>query len=138
MHLGEERAADHPPDESPQHQSNTDGADDAMPEASDQGLEANALAPNQQVVSAAKPHVRDDDPRRLATSHADHGEHHDDVTAYEWQLGVHRGREPVCSIPLEDIDESLDGFTGNIGPRGREVHAPGIPERNREQGEHGE
>src|SRR2546421_105573 len=27
--------------------------------------------------------------------------------------------------------------TGNIGPRGREVHAPGIPERNREQGEHG-
>src|SRR5207249_1504951 len=33
------------------HQSNTDGADDAMPEASDQGLEANALAPNQQVVA---------------------------------------------------------------------------------------
>ena len=42
-----------------------------MLEGSDQGLEANALAPNQQVVSVAKPHVGDDDPRRLAGSHAD-------------------------------------------------------------------
>ncbi len=40
MHLGEERAADHPRDDSPQHQSNTDGGDDIMPEGSDQGLEA--------------------------------------------------------------------------------------------------
>jgi pimeloyl-ACP methyl ester carboxylesterase len=40
------------------------------------------------------------------------------------------GRKAVCSVPLDDIDEWLDDFTGNGGSQGREVHALSIRERS--------
>jgi len=66
-----------------------------MQEASDEELEANALAPNQQVVSAAKPHVRDNDPRRLAGSQADRESIR---PGFIGNLGGHSGKRPASRL----------------------------------------
>jgi hypothetical protein len=47
------------------------------------------------------------------------------------------GKLLACdSIAVERLDQALQVLSLNVRPEGREVRAPGIPKRNRKQGEH--
>ena len=162
LHLEEHGSAHEPADERSQCQRKRDSTHDAEPEVLDERLEARALAADENVIPARQHEMRGDDahrgsvgvddqpvgagsvrnvgrPRRQVAGKAPLrrvGEHEDLALRRAAGSRIDGRNRRIHTVALERAGDLLHVVRVDVGAERRQVLAPHVPERNREQAEH--